>query len=229
MAITRISKHISYKEAILSNTATRRGLKNEPNAIELKAMKKLAKNIFEPLRLHFNEPIKINSFYRSIALNKQIGGSKTSQHCKGEAIDLDAMNNISNKQLYDYIKNNLEFDQLIWEFGNDNNPDWVHVSYTSTKPNRKQLLKAERKNGKSVYTVISLTSATDKLTNNTGLVNVSTTLNVRDKGSETAKIIGKLKKKEKVNIVRKRKGWIKIEKRGLIGWVHASYLIIKES
>ncbi len=198
MATTKISQHISYKESTHSDTATRRGIKNTPNETELKAMKKLAEKIFEPLRLYFNEPIKINSFYRSMALNKQIGGSKTSQHCKGEAIDLDGMNGISNKQLYDFIKNNLEFDQLIWEFGSDKNPDWVHVSYTITKTNRKQLLKAERKNGKSVYTLINSTNTPTKLTNNIAIVNVSTTLNVREKGSEKAKIIGKLKIKKKL-------------------------------
>jgi zinc D-Ala-D-Ala carboxypeptidase len=224
MATTKISEHISYKEATHSDTAVRRGIKNEPSSIELKAMKILAKKVFEPLRLHFNEPIKINSFYRSIALNKQIGGSKTSQHCKGEAIDLDAMNGITNKQLYDYIKNNLEFDQLIWEFGTAKNPDWVHVSFTETKVNRKQLLKAERKNGKSIYTVLNTISTSNNLLNKTGVVSVSTTLNVREKGVKDAKIIGKLKNKDKVVIIGKRLDWLKIEKGNLKGWVAAKYV-----
>lgn len=225
MITTKISKHISYKEATHSDTATRRGIKNVPNEVELKAMKALASKIFEPLRTHFNEPIKVNSFYRSSALNKQIGGSETSQHCKGEAIDIDAMNGVTNKQLYDYIKNNLEFDQLIWEFGTDKTPDWVHVSYTTTKINRMQLLKAERKNGKSIYTVINNEINTIKSINKIAIVKVSTTLNVREKGSENAKIIGKLKNKEKVNVIGKRKDWVKIERGNLIGWVSLNYLI----
>lgn len=227
MATKKISKHISYQEATHSNTATRRGIKNIPNDVELKAMKTLAERVFEPLRVHFNEPIKINSFFRSTALNKQIGGSKTSQHCTGEAIDLDALNGITNKQLYDYIKNNLEFDQLIWEFGTDKNPDWVHVSYTTTKTNRKQLLKAERKNGKSVYTVISNDAILTDLPKKVAIVKVTTTLNVREKGSEKAKIIGQLKNKEKVTVIEQQKDWIKIKKDGLIGWVSSNYLVLK--
>lgn len=226
MATIKISKHISYKEATHSNTATRKGITNIPNDTELKAMKTLAEKVFEPVRIHFNEPIRITSFFRSIALNKQIGGSQTSQHCKGEAIDLDAMNGITNKQVYDYIKKNLVFDQLIWEFGTDKNPDWVHVSYTTTKINRKQLLKAERKNGKSVYTVINDTINTTTLSKQVAVVKVSTTLNLREKGSEDAKIIGKLKNKEQVNILGKRKDWIKVEKGGLIGWVSEKYLVL---
>jgi hypothetical protein len=226
MTITKISKHISYKEATHSNTATRRGIANIPNDTQLKAMKTLAEKVFEPIRIHFNEPIRITSFFRSVALNKQIGGSQKSQHCKGEAIDLVAMNGITNKQVYDYIKKNLVFDQLIWEFGTDKNPDWVHVSYTTTKTNRKQLLKAERKNGKSVYTVINDTISTTDLPKQIAVVKVSTTLNLREKGSEDAKIIGKLKNKEQVSVLLKRKGWVKVEKSGLIGWVSASYLIL---
>ena len=142
MAVTKISKHISYKEGTHSNTATRRRMRNEPDEVQLKAMKLLSKEVFEPLRAHFDQPIRVNSFFRSAALNKAIGGSRTSQHCSGEAIDIDATNGVTNKQLFDYIKDNLDFDQLIWEFGTDKNPDWVHVSYTETRANRKQILKA---------------------------------------------------------------------------------------
>ncbi len=125
----KISDHITYKEGTHSNTATRRKMKNEPDAIQLKRMKLLAEKVFEPLRKEFGEPIRVNSFFRSVKLNKAIGGSRTSQHCRGEAIDMDATNGITNKQLFDYIKDNLCFDQLIWEFGTDKNPDWIHVSY----------------------------------------------------------------------------------------------------
>lgn len=118
------------------------------------AMKALAKHVFEPMRKHFDKPIRVNSFFRSIALNKAIGGSSTSQHCKGEAIDLDATKGFTNRDIYNYIKDNLDFDQLIWEFGTDLEPDWVHVSYKYEGLNRKQILKAERINGKVKYKVI---------------------------------------------------------------------------
>ncbi|MCB0401817.1 MAG: peptidase M15 [Flavobacteriales bacterium] len=154
MSKPNISAHITYKEATRSNTATRRGIKNVPNAKQLEAMKALAEQVFEPLRSHFNKPIRVNSFFRSIALNKAIGGSSTSQHCKGEAVDLDATSGFTNKQIYDYIRDNLEFDQLIWEFGTDAEPDWVHVSFRADSANRKQQLRASRKGGKSVYQVI---------------------------------------------------------------------------
>jgi len=145
-----ISKHISYKEATHSNTATRRGIDNTPGKTELAAMKLVAEKVFQPAREHFNKPIKINSFFRSATLNKRIGGSTTSQHCKGEAIDLDAVG-FTNKELYEYIKENLVFDQLIWEFGTDNEPDWVHVSYTANRENRGEILQAKKQKGKTIY------------------------------------------------------------------------------
>ena len=109
--------------------------------------------MFEPIRLHFKTPIFISSGYRSKALNDFIKGSATSQHCKGEAIDIDmdASNaGVTNKMVFDFIKDRLDFDQLIWEFGTDSNPDWVHVSYSKEK-NRKQKLKAVRSGGKTTY------------------------------------------------------------------------------
>ena len=148
----RISKHISYKEATHSNTAIRRGIKNDPMPEQLANMMILAEKVFEPLRNHFNEPIRINSFFRSVTLNNRIGGAKSSQHTKGEAIDISAMNGITNKQLFDYIKDNLEFDQLINEYPDSKgNPSWVHVSYTMDKPNRNKILIAKRVNGRTVY------------------------------------------------------------------------------
>jgi hypothetical protein len=99
-------------------------------------------------------PIHISSGYRSVELNKCIGGSLTSQHCSGEAIDIDmdgSPSGVTNKMVFDYIKDNLEFDQLIWEFGTKDNPDWVHVSYESTGRQRKQVLRAVRANGKTTY------------------------------------------------------------------------------
>jgi len=143
----KISAHISYKEGVVSSTATRKGISNVPNPDQLEAMKLVAEKVFEPLRAHFNEPIRINSFFRCSALNVAVGGSGSSQHCKGEAIDMDGTNDITNKMLFDYIKDNLEFDQLIWEYGTDKEPDWVHVSFTDRKANRGVILKAVKGKG----------------------------------------------------------------------------------
>ncbi len=226
MANTKISTHISYKEATHSNTATRRGIKNEPTEKQLEAMKALAKKVFEPLRKHFDKPIKINSFFRSIALNKAIGGSSTSQHCKGEAIDLDATTGFNNKQIYNYIKDNLEYDQLIWEFGTDKEPDWVHVSYRADGKNRRQQLRASRKGGKSVYEVVNITptTTTSPTSTKTGVVKVNTSLNVRAKGDKTANIVGKLKNNAKVTILQKKGDWLKIKSGSTQGWVSAKYV-----
>jgi len=150
-----ISKHISYKEGVKSNTATRLGIENKPNEEQLKNMKLLAEKVFEPLRLEVGGPIKVNSFFRSPELNKAIGGSKTSQHCKGQAIDIDdTFGHMKNAEMYYYIKSELDFDQMIWEFGTDGNPDWVHVSYVSPEKNRNRCLKAYKENGKTKYAVI---------------------------------------------------------------------------
>lgn len=146
-----ISNNISLKEAIRSNTAKRLGIDNMPDNDTLVTMQITSQHIFEPLRNHFNEPIYISSFYRSPELNKAIGGSTSSQHCIGEAIDIDDVySKASNIDFFNYIKDKLEFDQLIWEFGDDNNPDWVHVSYSLGK-NRMRILRAIKENGKTKY------------------------------------------------------------------------------
>lgn len=152
----KISKHITYKEAIKSITAIRLGIENIPNDYELQNMELIAEKVFEPLRKAVNGPIKINSFFRNEELNKAIGGSSTSQHCQGRAIDIDDFYGyFSNSYMYHYIKNNLDFDQLIWEFGTDVDPDWVHVSYVSVDSNRKRCLQAYKENGKTKYRDIS--------------------------------------------------------------------------
>ena len=146
-----ISKHISDKEATKSITALRLGIDNTPNGTAYNNMKTLAANVFEPLREWVGGPIKITSMYRSTELNEAIGGSKTSQHCKGQAIDIDDIyGHKTNAQMFEYIKNNLDFDTLIWEFGGDN-PDWVHISYVDREKNRKRILKAVRDQGKVKY------------------------------------------------------------------------------
>ena len=150
-----ISKHISMREGTYSVTATRLGLENKPTEEHLNNMKLLAVKVFEPLREWVGGPIKINSFYRSPDLNTAIGGSERSQHCQGRAMDIDdTFGHKTNAEMYNYIKKNLNFDQMIWEFGDDDNPDWVHVSYVSPDENRGRCLKAYKKNGKSKYMVI---------------------------------------------------------------------------
>ena len=150
-----ISKHISYKEGVYSNTATRLGIENTPDDDQLNNMVKVAEEVFEPLRVYVGGPIKVNSFFRCLELNTAIGGSRTSQHMKGQAIDLDdTFGHKTNAEMYNYIKDNLDFDQIIWEFGDDDNPNWVHVSYVSPEENRGRCLKAYRKEGKTKYMVI---------------------------------------------------------------------------
>ncbi len=150
-----LSKHVSMKEGVYSITAKRLGLDNTPSDEHIANMELISEKIFEPLRCHVNGPIKINSFYRGPKLNKAIGGSSKSQHCSGQAIDIDdSYGYASNADMYKYIKNNLNFDQMIWEFGTDNNPDWVHVSYVSESANRNRCLKAYRENGKTKYMII---------------------------------------------------------------------------
>ena len=151
----KISDHITYAEAIHSNTAKRKGIDNTPSEVQVLSMKLLAEKIFEPLRKWVGGPIKVNSFFRSVTLNETIGGVASSQHCKGQAIDIDdTFGVVANSDMYNYIKNNLDFDQMIWEFGDDENPNWVHVSYVSKEDNRNRCLKAYKEQGKSKYMVI---------------------------------------------------------------------------
>ena len=150
----KLSEHLDLSEVTRSESAKRKGISNMPTEAHIANFKLLAENIFEPIRHHFRCPIIISSGYRSKELNAAIGGSLTSQHCQGEAIDIDmdgTPNGVTNRMVFDYIKDNLVFDQLIYEFGDANNPDWVHVSYESTGTQRKQILKATRSNGKTVY------------------------------------------------------------------------------
>ena len=147
-----ISKHISYKEATHSNTAIKRKIKNVPDAIQLANMKLLAEKVFEPLREKIDNPIRVSSFFRSVTLNKAISGSSTSQHTatNGAAMDLQAIKGATNRDIFDYIKDYLTFDQLIYEFGDSRIPAWVHVSYKK-EGNRNQILKAIKINGKTKY------------------------------------------------------------------------------
>ena len=151
----KISNHVSYKEGVKSNTALRRGIDNTPGSYEKSNMEITAEKIFEPLREWVGGPIKINSFYRCEELNRAIGGSSRSQHCEGRAMDLDdTFGYKTNSEMFEYIRNNLSFDQLIWEFGDDKNPAWVHVSYVSQDQNRLRVMRAEKLNGKTHYRYI---------------------------------------------------------------------------
>lgn len=142
----KIGKYFTKKEFEHSNTAVAKGISNEMNAEQLENAKFIVAKICDPLREWLGKPLKLNSGFRSLALNKAIGGSATSQHMKGEAVDLPI-----NADAFHYIKDNLQFDQLIWEFGTKEQPQWVHVSIRRDGKNRKQVLKAEKKNGKTVY------------------------------------------------------------------------------
>lgn len=148
----KLSDNLSLAEVTKSATAIRKGIANTPTATHLIALKEVSKNIFQPCREHFGKPLAVTSGYRSEALNEAINGSKRSQHSKGEALDLDAdvFGGFSNAELFNYIKLRLDFDQLIWEFGNNNNPAWVHCSY-KTQGNRNEVLIAVKTNNKTTY------------------------------------------------------------------------------
>jgi len=134
----KVSKHISYKEATHSNYAKQYNIANKPKAEHIENMELVAEKVFEPLREWVDNPIKVNSMFRSEKLNSALKGSSTSSHLNGEAIDITSMGGKTNLEMFHYIKDNLDFDQLIWEFGSA--PKWLHVSYKNEKDNRKQVL-----------------------------------------------------------------------------------------
>jgi hypothetical protein len=154
----KVGKYLSLQECVKSETAIRKHIDNTPANNEVSAMIKVCAYVYDDLCEYFNCKIPVTSFYRSIELNKIIGGSKTSQHCKGEAIDLDCdtlTSGLSNQIIFNYIKNNLIFDQLIWEFGNDGHPDWVHCSVALEGQQRMQVLRGYKINNKTTYIVWS--------------------------------------------------------------------------
>ena len=149
----KLSNYVSLYEVTKSDTAARRGISNEPTPEHLENLKTICTEVFDKIREHFGVPIYISSGYRSAALNKAIGGSSTSDHNLGRALDLDQdfrSNGITNMDVFKFIKDNLEFDQLIYEFGNSKNPDWVHVGYRKGA-NRKQILVAYKEGTKTKY------------------------------------------------------------------------------
>ena len=149
----KISEHISYKEATYSLTAKQLGILNKPKKEHLENMELLAEKVFEPLREFVGGPIKVNSFYRAEEVNARIGGaSLTSDHILGKAIDITSMGKKTNKEMFDYIIENLDFDQVISEYPVNGEPSWIHVSYKSKKDNRKQALEIKRKGKYYTYT-----------------------------------------------------------------------------
>jgi hypothetical protein len=142
----KLSDHVSRAEFEHSPTALKHGISNEMSLEQIERAKLVCVNCFEPIRAYLKKPIKVNSGFRSLLLNKKIGGSKTSQHCKGEALDL----NLHDRKLFNWIIDNVEFDQLIYEFGTDTEANWFHISYSKGK-NRKQVLRAVKRAGKTVY------------------------------------------------------------------------------
>jgi len=163
--MTKVSKYVTLREVTFSDTAVRKGIDNIPSTDQLELIKVAAEKVFDPLREWVNGPVKINSVFRGDKLNKAIGGSKTSQHCVGldpklnsygAAFDVDdnfyhsSITDKDNNDMFHFIKDHLDFDQLIWEFGNKHNPNWVHFSYRPDK-NRKQVLIAVKQSGKTVY------------------------------------------------------------------------------
>jgi hypothetical protein len=147
----KLSENLYLSEVTRSESAKRHGINNQPTPEHIENFKLLAEKIFQPIREHFKVPIRISSGYRSKELNAKIGGSASSQHCKGQAIDIDQDGtSITNRQVFDFIKDNLPFDQLIYEFGDDNNPNWIHVSY-SRNQQRGQVLKAFKLNNQTKY------------------------------------------------------------------------------
>lgn len=152
----KLSENFTLDEFIYSPTAIKHGIDNTPSAEHIESIKALVTNVVQPVRHFLKQPLKINSGYRHPDLNAKIGGAfkveggkkvPTSQHCKGEAVDLYCAGR--NADIFRYIKANIDFDQLIWEFGTDSEPAWVHVSYA--KKNRKQILKAVKKGGATSY------------------------------------------------------------------------------
>jgi hypothetical protein len=152
----KLSENFSLAELVKSQTAVRKGINNEPGTAEIENLIHLAKNILQPVREHFGKPVIISSGYRSPELCEAIGSSAKSQHAKGEAADFE-IGGVDNKELAAWISKNTEFDQLILEFydGVDPNSGWVHCSASKEK-SRKQLLKAEKIEGRTVYTPILL-------------------------------------------------------------------------
>lgn len=146
-----LSSNFSLKELTVSETATRKGLDNTPNEEVISNLKTLAETILQPIREHYGKSVRVNSGYRSPEVNASVGGSKTSDHCKGQAADIE-IDGVANGDLAKYIVDNFKFTQVILEFYTQGVPDsgWVHVSYDADNL-KCQVLTATKQNGKTVY------------------------------------------------------------------------------
>lgn len=150
----KISEHLALAECIRSDYAKRNGINNTPDSLTINKMIVWAQNIFEPVRNHFGVPIFLSSMYRCLKLNTAIGGASSSQHVSGEAGDIDmdgSDHGVTNKDVFEFIRKNLKFDQLIWEFGDELNPDWVHVSFNADGKQRGEVLRARKIKGRTIY------------------------------------------------------------------------------
>jgi len=147
-----LSPHFSLAECTASAKAKQLGIDNTPNAEQLSNMVYLCHRVLEPLRSYFKKPVVVNSMFRSVATNRAVGGSSTSQHCKGEAVDCEIVG-VSNKSIADWVSEHLEFDQVILEFHNpsDANSGWVHISLKRSGNNRRSKLVASKQNGATIY------------------------------------------------------------------------------
>lgn len=150
----RFSTYVSFAEGVKSQTATANGIDNLPKDQEvIDNMITVAKKVFDPTREFADCPLYVSSFYRSPELNTFIGGSPDSHHCKGEAIDIDAdvFGGTTNQKIFEFIRDNLDFDQIIHEFGDEQNPAWIHVSFKRNGVNRRSILRAYKHKGKTRY------------------------------------------------------------------------------
>ncbi len=137
----RLTPHFTLREVCASATAARHGINNIPPLEVLAACKRVCEHILEPIRTHYSVPFSPNSFFRCLELNRILGSKDTSQHTKGEAVDVE-VSGVANLDLARWCADNLDFDQLILEFYDPNDPrgGWVHVSYVSAAENRRQIL-----------------------------------------------------------------------------------------
>ena len=150
----KLSKNLSLGEVIKSNTAIRRGIDNTPTDAHIENLKYLAEKVFQPIREHFGCPIFVSSGYRSKGLNEAIGGSQRSFHSHGCALDLDMdgrAGDVNNEDIFYYILNNIQYTELIWEFGTEDRPDWVHVAIAKGREDEKNAKIAYREDGKTKY------------------------------------------------------------------------------
>ena len=149
----KLSKNLWLSEVTKSNTAIRRGIDNNPTKLHIANLTYLAEKVFQPIREHFGHPIFVSSGYRSKDLNEAIGGSQKSFHSHGMALDLDmdGKSTITNTDIFNFIKNNIDYTELIWEFGTEDKPDWVHVAIAKGREQEKKAKIAHREGGRTKY------------------------------------------------------------------------------